>query len=109
MHMKLTRISHWGAAPNPFLFWFFCGEAAKKPKHKHFSGVCNPQTPALQSGKPLNFMRMGVWGFAPSMGVTCGCVRELGSLTLPILVGFGTRIRAFFCRVQATHNTGETC
>jgi hypothetical protein len=31
MRMKLTRISHWGAAPNPFLFWFFCGEAAKKP------------------------------------------------------------------------------
>jgi hypothetical protein len=37
----------------------FCGFAAKKPKQKHFSGVCNPQSPALQSGKPLNFMRMG--------------------------------------------------
>jgi hypothetical protein len=23
MRMKLTRISHWGAAPNPFVFWFF--------------------------------------------------------------------------------------
>jgi hypothetical protein len=23
MRMKLTLISHWGAAPNPFLFWFF--------------------------------------------------------------------------------------
>jgi hypothetical protein len=32
---------------------------AKKPKQKHFSGVCNPQSPALQSGKPLSFMRMG--------------------------------------------------
>jgi hypothetical protein len=59
MHMKLTRISHWGVAPNPFLFWFFCGFAAKKPEQKHFSGVCNPQSPALQSGLPLNLMRMG--------------------------------------------------
>jgi hypothetical protein len=59
MRMKLTRISHWGAAPNPFVFWFFCGEAAKKPKHKHFSGVCNPQSPALQSGTLLSLMRMG--------------------------------------------------
>ena len=47
------------------------------------------------------------------MGVTCGCVREPGSLTLPILVGFvvfstkskkqqtplqscGTQLRVFF-------------
>jgi hypothetical protein len=57
--MKLTHFSHWGAAPGPFLFWFFCGEAEKKPKQKHYSGVCNPQSPALQSGKPLSFMRMG--------------------------------------------------
>jgi hypothetical protein len=27
-------------------------------------------------------------GVVPSMGVTCGSVREPGSLTLPILVGF---------------------
>jgi hypothetical protein len=48
-----------GAAPGPFLFWFFCGYAAKKPEQTHFSGVCNPQSPAWQSGKPLSFMRMG--------------------------------------------------
>jgi len=27
------------------------------------------------------------WGGTPSMGVTCGCVREPGSLTLPFGVG----------------------
>jgi 4-amino-4-deoxy-L-arabinose transferase-like glycosyltransferase len=42
---------------------------------------------ALQSGKPLSFMRMGE-AEAPSMGVTSGCVREPGSLTFPITVGF---------------------
>ena len=59
MRMKLTLISHWGAAPGPLLFWFFCGVATKKPEQKHFSGGCNPQSPALPSGRPLNFMRMG--------------------------------------------------
>jgi hypothetical protein len=48
------------------LFSFFCGFAAKKRKHKHFSGVCNPQSPALQSGKPLNLMRIGV-GSLPAL------------------------------------------
>jgi hypothetical protein len=53
------------------------------------------------------------WGAYHSTGVTCGCVREPGSLTLPILVGFvgfstssknqqtprqscGTQVRVFF-------------
>jgi hypothetical protein len=43
MRMKLTRISHWGAAPTPFLFWFFCGEAAKKHnKNVSFGGLQPP-------------------------------------------------------------------
>jgi hypothetical protein len=108
------------------LFWFFCGFAAKKPKHKHFSGVCNPQSPALQSGKPLSLMRMGnpAEGGHPSMGVTSGCVREPGSRTRPILVrsgvfstkskkhqtprqSCGTRLRAFLA-VRKQHTKQET-
>jgi hypothetical protein len=63
---EVKRFFSFGAQPQaPFVFWFFCGEAAKKPEHKHFSGVYNPQSPALQSGKPLSFMRMGCEGLYP--------------------------------------------
>ena len=72
-----------------FCFGFFCGFAAKKPKQKRGQG------------------------YAPSMGVTIGSVREPGSLTLPFGVGclrfstksknvntppawVGTLLRAFF-------------
>jgi hypothetical protein len=59
MRIKLTLISHWGAPRTSFLLCFCAGSAPKKTKQKHFSGVCNPQSPAFQSGKPLNLMRMG--------------------------------------------------
>jgi hypothetical protein len=59
------------------------------------------------------------------MGVTCGCVREPGSLTLPFSVGFlffaatpqktetppewaGTLLRAFFRIAQAELTAGDT-
>ena len=61
-----------------------------------------------------------------SMGVTCGCVREPGSCTLLVLVGFvvfSTKskkttnptlklwhaVACVLCRAQAAHKTGETC
>jgi hypothetical protein len=55
---------------------FFCGYAAKKPKQKHFSGVCKPESPALQSGKTLSFMRMG---FATPNPPLCKAVNRLTS------------------------------
>jgi hypothetical protein len=51
MRMKLTLFFLWGAAPTTFLFWFFCGESAKKPKQKHFLGFATPNTPL---GKAVN-------------------------------------------------------
>jgi hypothetical protein len=67
-----------------------------------------------------------VEGAQPSMGVTCGCVREPGSLTLPILVGLVVffdfvekttnpttklwhALACVFCRAQVAHKTGDTC
>jgi len=61
MRIKLTLISHWGAAP----------------KHKHVSGVCNPQFPALQSGKPLNLMRMGLLQKRPGYVTIAASIRLL--------------------------------
>jgi hypothetical protein len=40
-----------------FVFWFFCGEAAKKPEHKGGLGL------RPKGKKPLSFMRMG---YSPS-------------------------------------------
>jgi hypothetical protein len=81
------------------LFWFFCGEAAKKPKQKHFSGVCNPQSPALQSGKPLNFMRMGTrFPHTPHSGGVWGFLDEVEKTPnpKPHCKAVGTRPCAFF-------------
>jgi hypothetical protein len=48
-----------GGSPRPGFFFFFRGEAAKKEEKRIFLGDCIPQTPALQSGKPLKLTHMG--------------------------------------------------
>jgi hypothetical protein len=49
-----------GGSPRPVFFFFFRGFAAKKEEKRIFWGDCIPQTPALQSGKPLKLTHMGV-------------------------------------------------
>jgi hypothetical protein len=48
-----------GRSPRPVFFFFFRGFAAKKEEKRIFFGDCIPQTPALQSGKPLKLTPMG--------------------------------------------------
>jgi hypothetical protein len=50
----------WGGSPRPVFFFFFRGEAAKKEEKRIFLGDAIPQTPALQSGKPLKLTHMGL-------------------------------------------------
>jgi hypothetical protein len=50
----------WGGSLRPVFFFFFRGFAAKKEEKRIFFGDCIPQTPALQSGKPLKLMHMGI-------------------------------------------------
>jgi hypothetical protein len=47
-----------GGSPRPVFFFFFRGFAAKKEEKRIFWGDCIPQTPALQSGKPLKLTHM---------------------------------------------------
>jgi hypothetical protein len=48
-----------GQSQTWFSFFFFRGFAAKKEEKRIFLGDCIPQTPALQSGKPLKLTHMG--------------------------------------------------
>jgi hypothetical protein len=48
----------WGGSPRPVFFFFFRGEAAKKEEKRIFLRDAIPQTPALQSGKPLKLTHM---------------------------------------------------
>jgi hypothetical protein len=56
-----------GQSQTCFVFFFFRGEAAKKEEKRIFWGDCIPQTPALQSGKPLKLTHMG--GHHPARSV----------------------------------------
>jgi hypothetical protein len=48
-----------GRSPNPLFVLVFLRIRRKKTKTKAFSGSLQPQSFALQSGKPLILMRMG--------------------------------------------------
>jgi hypothetical protein len=47
-----------GGQSQTCFFFFFRGFAAKKEEKRVFLGDCIPQTPALQSGKPLKLTHM---------------------------------------------------